>query len=107
LVAVGGFVYRGQALPELVGHYIFGDWSSSWEQPDGTLLIADPTAAENGLWPMQTVQIATADDGKLNAYLLSFGQDANGELYVLTTETAGPSGTTGKIFKIVPAESAS
>jgi glucose/arabinose dehydrogenase len=106
LVVVGGFVYRGQALPELAGRYIFGDWSTSFEQPDGTLLIADSSAATaEGLRPIQTLEITTNDNGKLNAYLLSFGQDRAGEIYALTTATAGPTGTTGKIFKIVPAES--
>ena len=33
----GGFVYRGTAMPELVGKYIFGDWSTTWEGTSGHL----------------------------------------------------------------------
>jgi hypothetical protein len=103
LVVVGGFVYRGTALPDLEGYYIFGDWSTTPEQGDGTLFAAEPGVTADALWSMEPLQISTSADGKLNTYLLSFGQDADGELYVLTTDTPGPSGTTGKIFKIVPA----
>jgi len=27
---IGGFVYRGSALPELVGHYVYSDFCSGW-----------------------------------------------------------------------------
>jgi hypothetical protein len=36
----------------------------------------------------------------LNRWLLGFGQDAQGELYLLVTNSLGPSGSTGEIFKI-------
>jgi hypothetical protein len=37
----------------------------------------------------------------MNTLLRSFGQDAAGEIYVLTADNAGPKGTTGKVFKIL------
>ena len=37
-VVVGGYIYRGKALPELTGDYVFGDWSTSFTKGDGTLL---------------------------------------------------------------------
>lgn len=89
----GGFVYRGSAIPELQGRYVFGDWSSSFEAPQGQLFVADPDAP-GALWTVQRL----AD---LELFLLGFGEDAQGEIYILTTENAGPDGTTGKVHKLV------
>ena len=36
-------------------------------------------------------------------YTLSFGQDASGEMYVLTADYYNPVGSSGKVYKIVPA----
>jgi glucose/arabinose dehydrogenase len=99
---VGGLVYRGSALPRFQGRYIFGDWSTSFAQPDGTLLVATPPEAPGEMWPFTELQIATRENGKLASYLLSFGQDADLELYVLTSDTTGPTGDTGQVFKIIP-----
>jgi glucose/arabinose dehydrogenase len=103
LVVIGGNVYRGSAMPDWDGYYIFGDWSTSFDLPDGTLLIAIPSDAEGELWTISELMIEGIDGGRLGEYLLSFGQDANGEVYILTTETAGPSGTTGKLYRLIPA----
>ena len=93
----GGYVYRGSAIPELSGRYIFGDWSSSFDQAQGQLFVADPSSA-SGLWSIQRL----AD---LKLFVLGFGEDSNGEIYVLTTENAGPAGNTGKVQKLVLAQS--
>ena len=98
--AIGGHVYRGSALPQFFGDYVFGDWSAEHEDaPDGSLFVATPR--KRGLWRMQELRVATSDSGRLEHFLLGFGQDPAGEIYVLTTDNAGPTGTTGKVFKIV------
>jgi len=102
LVVIGGNIYRGSEMPQWDGLYIFGDWSTSFGQGDGTLLAAEPPAAAGGMWMVQEVSIANRPDGRLNEFLLSFGQDSMGELYILTSETAGPSGSTGKVYKLMP-----
>lgn len=89
----GGYVYRGSAIPGLQGRYVFGDWSSAFDAPRGQLFVADPSAAGE-LWSIQRL----AD---LELFVLGFGEDADGEVYVLTNENAGPSGTTGKVHKLV------
>ncbi|MGD1992630.1 MAG: PQQ-dependent sugar dehydrogenase [Anaerolineae bacterium] len=99
---VGGMVYRGSALPAFQGRYVFGDWSTGFNRPDGTLLVATPPEMGEGMWPFEEVRIAARENGRLGSFLLSFGQDADLELYVLTSDTPGPSGDTGKVFKIVP-----
>ena len=75
----GGFVYRGAAIPELDGHYFYGDWCGEWVRSfrfDGKEALDHQTRFE--------------DAGQIN----SFGVDSEGELYVLTYE--------GDVKKIVP-----
>jgi hypothetical protein len=50
---------------------------------------------------MNELRVATNPNGRLNARVLGFGEDDAGELYVLTTNNAGPNGTTGRVFKLV------
>lgn len=99
VVVVGGYVYRGSALPQLQGRYVFGDWSSSFGEPDGLLFAAMPR--KKGMWHMQELQVFGAPDGRLGHYVLGFGQDLDGEVYVLTTDNTGPTGNTGKVYKLV------
>ncbi len=89
----GGYVYRGSAIPELSGQYIFGDWSSAFDKPQGQLFVANPSGA-GSLWSIQRL----AD---LKLFVLGFGEDADGEIYVLTTQNAGPAGHSGKVQKLV------
>jgi glucose/arabinose dehydrogenase len=98
-VVVGGHVYRGTALPQLVGRYVFGDWSREFEEPDGTLFAASPR--KQGPWLMQELRVANRPSGRIDHYVLGFGQDSSGEVYVLATKNTGPTGNTGKVFKIV------
>jgi glucose/arabinose dehydrogenase len=83
---IGGFVYRGDALPDLLGRYVFGDFSGRLFYLDGTDAIQE--------FPM-------ADPLAPGLRLLGFGQDAEGEIYVMANETARPSGETGVVLKIV------
>ena len=39
---------------------------------------------------------------ELGEYVLAFGEDAEGELYVMTSMTEGPSGSSGRVQRIVP-----
>ncbi|MEX2547577.1 MAG: glucose dehydrogenase, partial [Chloroflexota bacterium] len=91
---IGGYIYRGEALSDHQGNYIFGDWSQSFGEPAGQLLMATP-AGDGELWDVQQLM-------GLESYVLGFGEDANGELYVLTTDNTGPTGTTGQVLRIVP-----
>jgi hypothetical protein len=98
---VGGYVYRGQALPEMHGKYIFADWSKSFAQGDGTLLMATP--ADRGRWSWEEIKISGRPAGRLGLFIRSLGMDEQGEIYVLASAEAGPIGDTGQIFKIQPA----
>ncbi len=106
-VVIGGYVYRGSAIPGLVGRYIFADWSAKGSD-SGLLFAGTPLPSGSppqAPWEMQELRIAGRPDGRIGAYVLSFGQDAEKEVYVLTSRNQGPAGNTGRAFKIVPAGS--
>ena len=95
---VGGVVYRGDRLPAWDGRYIFGQWSRSFSSPEGGLFVA--TRSETNAWDFEPVQIVDREDGELGEYLLALGQDSSGEVYVLTSRSAGPSETTGSVYRL-------
>jgi glucose/arabinose dehydrogenase len=99
VVVVGGHIYRGHDLRGFQGKYVFGDYSRNLDQPDGSLFVATPR--RTGLWAMQQIRVSTSDTGRLGQYVLGFGQDRRGEMYVLTTANGGPTGNTGKVFRLV------
>lgn len=98
----GGFVYRGKALPQLEGRYVFGDWSRNWALPQGTLLAATRPADGKGRWTFEPLTVTAPSP--LGAYITAFGQDERGELYVLTNGANSLVAGKGKVWKIVPAE---
>ena len=100
LTVIGGHVYRGDDIKSLKGDYVFGSFSKS-SAPQGELFIAKP--AGPGLWPFQEITLASFTD-HLGAFVKGFGQDLQGEIYVATSTVLGPSGTTGKVYKLVATE---
>jgi glucose/arabinose dehydrogenase len=64
----GGFVYRGSAIADLVGWYVFGDFISG-------RLFGIPENSQNGVEPEVFLETSLQ--------ISSFGQDTEGELYVL------------------------
>ena len=101
VAVIGGFVYRGTQVPGMQGAYVFGDYSARRDQADGRLFMGTRSAA-TGKWTMKELRINTSPDGKLNSFMRSFGQDSAGEVYALAADAPGPSGATGKVFKLVP-----
>ena len=104
LAVIGGFVYRGEAIPGLEGQYVFGDYSAS-EAPEGQLFAAMPGEDQPDTWTMRELRIEGRDDDSLGAFVKGLGQDADGELYVLTSERGGPIDMTGAVYRIAPGES--
>ena len=103
IVVVGGYVYRGKTLPQFAGRYVFGDWSTSFGSPDGTLLVADRSHTDaDGLWQIQKLSVSGNPGGRLGHFILGFGQDLSGEIYVLTSDSVGPAGNKGKVYKLIP-----
>ncbi|WP_219117390.1 sorbosone dehydrogenase family protein [Janthinobacterium sp. UMAB-56] len=75
----GGYVYRGSALPELAGQYLYSDYCSGWLK---SFSYSNGTASAVTDWGITNV-----------GNILSFGQDAQNALYMLSG--------TGKVYRIV------
>ena len=95
----GGYVYRGKALPQLEGKYIFADWSKHFSLPQGILYTA--TRGAEGKWSLGSLAPDTHIAGHLGAFVWAFGEDHEGELYVLTNQTGALGNQGGKIWKMV------
>jgi len=100
---LGGYVYRGTAIPELQGEYVFGDIVSG--------LLFHTTVSDLQLGQQGTIQkIATLGPDGFGTTLLAevnnsradlrFGTDAEGEIYLLTKAD-------GQVRKIVNREATS
>lgn len=100
----GGYVYRGKAIPQLNGHYVFGDWSRNFVVPLGVLLVATPPESKGKMWELKPLELTTHPKGWIREFVVAFGQDSEGELYVLTNGSNSLRANTGKIYKIAPAE---
>ncbi|WP_267163341.1 PQQ-dependent sugar dehydrogenase [Halovenus salina] len=83
----GGYVYRGDGIPELQGQYVFGDYM----QP-APLFAVDPDHDGGRPYPVQELTVEGTDSGRLNSNVLSFARDPDGEVYVLTTNFQEGSG---------------
>jgi glucose/arabinose dehydrogenase len=97
LTVIGGHVYRGNDIPALMGKYVFGSFSKSGT-PAGEIFMAQP--AGPGLWPFQEISLEGYTD-HLGQFIKGFGQDLSGEMYVATSTMLGPSGSTGKVYRMV------
>jgi glucose/arabinose dehydrogenase len=93
IAIIGGFVYRGTAIPALQGRYLFGDFGS-FSADAGRVFYLD---ADDEI---QAFDIGT--NGRLSLGVNGFAQDANGEIYVLANATGTPFGTTGEVLRVDP-----
>jgi glucose/arabinose dehydrogenase len=90
--AVGGYVYRGCAVPSLSGKYVFGDWI-------GRIWAATVTTNTSGNVVLNAPVFLNNDvnGGSALGTMVSLGEDARGELYyVIWNQTAGA------VYKIEP-----
>ncbi len=79
---IGGYVYRGAAIPNLRGTYFYGDYCGGWIR---SFRYSGREATGQTEW----ASLLTGD------HITSFGEDASGEIYVMTTS--------GDVFRIVEA----
>lgn len=82
---VGGFVYRGCAMPDLQGVYIFSDTPWFGNSPLWSITYDGTTAARGPVWI-----------DEISGRVTTLGEGEDGELYIGEY-------TTGSIYKIVPA----
>jgi glucose/arabinose dehydrogenase len=81
ICVVGGYVYHGTAIPNLIGQYVFTDYSSGyiWHIPTDTA---------------PTKMVVRADGWSSGLNPASFAEDADGELYLVDVRDS-------QIYKIV------
>ncbi len=91
---IGGFVARGKDAKKLRGNYIFGDYSG----PIGTPVNGHIYMLNGDDHILENLKV----DGRpsLGLAVLGFGQDAQGSVYLMASETGVVKGTTGQVFKI-------
>jgi glucose/arabinose dehydrogenase len=84
---IGGYVYRGSAVPFLRGRYLFADLCGNaiW-----TFRVVD--GARTQYHDLTSLLNPSLDDFSITS-ITSFGEDANRELYLVTTT---------RVFKVVP-----
>lgn len=98
IAITGGYVYRGKAIPELIGQYIFADFGS-----DARFFHVPVDELVNG--KQATIKELRLFDGKKEAAFLQiigskrsdvrFGIDEEGEIYVTSKSD-------GKVRKLIP-----
>ncbi len=88
---IGGFVYRGRDIKSLRGDYVFGEFASPTFSPDARLFTLDDN---------QIKELRIRGQENLGAFLFGFGQDARGELYVMTSDNIPPVGETGTVWRL-------
>lgn len=91
---VGGYVYRGTAIPSLSGKYVSASWGE-FGSPAGRLFFLDGSK-------LKEFRIG-AEGRQLGMWVKGFGEDPSGELYVMGSTDLGPSGSSGRVLKLVPA----
>lgn len=95
-------------IPALAGRYVFGDFTrftDSGAPDDGSLFTlakknltcGDKTKTSRILEP------TLADRDRVGYAVLGFGEDADGEVYLLGNDTDGPVGDTGVVLRLFPA----
>ena len=86
-------------MPELYGKYIFGDLAlvASPVRVNGRLFYADVQTGQMNVFYLPQFGSEILPNG-LTVH--GFGQDANGELYALVTNTSA-NGTGGMVYKLV------
>jgi hypothetical protein len=97
---VGGYVYRGNDVRQLRGRYVFGDYTRDFTIPtgNGSVMAAEPRG-RGGLWRFEELAFDTPN-GRINHFLKGFGQDEDGEVYLMVSNTTSPFGTLGKVLKL-------
>jgi glucose/arabinose dehydrogenase len=76
----GGYVYRGNKMPSLRGHYFYADFCAGWIR---SFRLSNGAVVDAQQWFDNVGSV------------MSFGEDGAGELYVLTFE--------GNLYRITPA----
>lgn len=100
IAVVGGYIYQGSAIPALQANTSSPtSRATSPALQRGTARSSSQRRNRDGTaWPWRRLLLR---DGPLDRYVTGMGEDAAGELYVLTHTEFGPVGETGEVLKLV------
>jgi glucose/arabinose dehydrogenase len=106
---IGGYVYRGSALPGLRGRYVFADFSLLFKFPRGPhdygrLFVMQADDEMEGL--REISEMLVLPGGSISLAVLGSGEDTAGEHYVTGNVFGVPFGNSGVVVRIVPAPEA-
>jgi hypothetical protein len=101
----GGYVYRGNAIPGLVGKYLFADYSSTGVGGAGGAIFLGLEETAPSSFTLSQVNFANSLPSGARIY--AFGQDQSGEIYVCVKTTSGVLALDGGfpagiIYQVVP-----
>jgi hypothetical protein len=88
----GGFVYRGTAIPQLTGKYVFADLGQGFDSSAIFYAVVDPTDPSGNVGDVFEFKLSSASPNfeggtqELPERIFSIGEDLNGEIYLV----AGP-----------------
>lgn len=99
IASIGGYVYRGNKRSGLNGDYLFGVWTQHHGKPEGAVFAAK-VDGEQGPWNRRKLYFRDKPGNTFGHYVIGFGQDNNGEVYILGSDEEGPTGKTGKVYMI-------
>lgn len=108
LSVTGGHVYRGAAIPELQGKYVFGDYGSTGGASDGRLMGLEETAPGSGEFTLtEAIPLFRLANPVPGQRILCLGEDEDGEIYLGLKGNAGVLARVdglpaGGIYQIVP-----
>ena len=108
LSVTGGYVYRGAAIPALVGKYVFGDYGSTSGASDGRIMGLEETALNSGVFTLTSaIPLVGSANPVVNQRILALGEDESGEIYIGMKTRGGVKDLdggrpSGSIWKIVP-----
>lgn len=66
--------------------------------PDGVLYAASKGA--DGKWTLEALDVVGHSNGAIKQFIVALGEDAEGELFVLTNTSSALKGTNGKVWKL-------
>ena len=84
---IGGYVYRGKAIPSLAGWYVYADYCSRHVRA---------IHAETGAAGQAVESVVLLEDGP--RFVFSLAEDATGEIYLLT----GDEDSEHSIYRLIP-----
>jgi glucose/arabinose dehydrogenase len=98
IAVIGGYLYRGNLVPQLQGKYVFGDFSTAFNAPNGHLFYMTPVP---GFAASQIYRLKLgANNHNFGLFLKGMGRDEQGELYFTGGTILGPTGNTGVIYRM-------